>query len=601
MWNFNPLGAWSVASNPKHDEFFVDENRDLAQSLVREVSQNSGDAAREGVSTVRLKFRFGTVDRDHFHNRYIPNLRRHLEACDSAAGATLDAPEPVPFLAIEDFGTTGLLGTFDSDDDDDSGFIRFWKRYGDSGKEGANGGRHGVGKSTIAAGSLLRFVFGVTHRSIDGKTLLYGQAALKFHRLPDEDGQFDAYGLYSPADLSEWPRPFEGTATDQFIADFGLSREGEPGLSMIVPYPSKALSTETLAAAAIEHCFHQILSGRLVVEIDDLILDRDTIADAAALALPDIASALELSRIVTSDSPPALLKPETFPVKFGLSADDFSQEALDAIRSAWADNEIVAVELPIAVRPSGAPDQVGTIGLYLRRAATAEQARETYVRGRVSVPESPKIIGKSAVALLVAQDEVASRFLGDSEGPAHSRWIADRVKLRYKGASDTMRTVRMALRDLHLIAAHSEGPAAIKDALKDFFWTRKPLVKEVVQEENEDKEKIDIPKVDKEGFGLSQVTGGFSVKRTGGEDALDGAISVAYDRRRGKPKWRQEDFDLTSSEMEIATKGEGEVIAEPSRIIIRGAKPGFQLKVTGFLASRDLFVAIDIDEVADAS
>lgn len=40
MWNFNRLGAWSVASNPKHDEFFVDENRDLAQSLVREVSQN---------------------------------------------------------------------------------------------------------------------------------------------------------------------------------------------------------------------------------------------------------------------------------------------------------------------------------------------------------------------------------------------------------------------------------------------------------------------------------------------------------------------------------------------------------------------------------
>ncbi len=447
MWNFNPLGPWSVASNPKHDEFFVDENRDVAQSLVREVSQNSGDAARKNVDAVRLKFRFGAVDRDHFHNRYIPGLRAHLEACDATAGATLDAPGPVPFLAIEDFGTTGLLGAYDSDEDDDSGFIRFWKRYGDSGKAGASGGRHGVGKSTIAAGSQLRFVFGVTRRSSDDKTLLYGQAALKFHRLPDHEGQFDAYGLYSPADLSEWPRPFEGEETEQFVADFGLTRGTEPGLSVIVPYPSKTLTPEKLAAAAIEHCFHQILSGRLVVEIDELVLDRESIADAAAQSQPHLAAALDLSRIVTSDAPPAPLKPKSPLIKDGLSAEDFEDVALSAIRKAWAENEIVAVELPIAVRPIGEADQVGTVRLYLRRAASADQARETYVRGRVSVPESPKIIGRTAVALLVADEGAASRILGDSEGPAHSRWIADRVKASYKGAGDTMRTVRMALRD----------------------------------------------------------------------------------------------------------------------------------------------------------
>jgi hypothetical protein len=602
MWNFNRLGPWSVASNPKHDEFFVDENRDIAQSLVREVSQNSGDAARQGVDAVRLRFCFGEIDRDVFHNRYLPGLRPHLEACDATAAATLDAVGAVPFLAIEDFGTTGLLGAYDSDEDDDSGFIRFWKRYGDSGKVGVSGGRHGVGKSTIAAASQLRFVFGVTRRSDDAEKLLYGQAALKFHRLSHQEGQFDAYGLFSPAELDEWPRPFAGEKAEGFIADFALTRGDESGLSMVVPYPSKALTAEKLWSAAIEHCFHQILSGRLIVEVDDLTLDRDTITDAAAVALPHLSAALDLSRIVTSDAPPVLVKPTHPVVKDGLRAEDFDTETLAAIRSAWNENEVVAVELPIAIRPVSEADQVGMVRLYLRRAPSADHARETYVRGRVSVPETPKIIGKSAVALLVADEGAASRFLGDSEGPAHSRWIGDRVKASYKGAGETMRTVRMALRDLHTIAAHAEGPDAIKDALKDFFWTRKPPEKQE-KEEKDDKKKIDIPKPEKESFELNRAAGGFSIKRTGvGSKAMNARVSVAYDRRRGKPRWSKDDFDLTADSIVIEAEGAGSYAAEPSALVIENAKPGYQVKVTGFLPSRDLFVALDMDEEpADAA
>ncbi|MCW4460826.1 hypothetical protein OK349_03845 [Sphingomonas sp. BT-65] len=597
MWNFNPLGKWSVASNPKHDEFFVDENRDIAQSLVREVSQNSGDAARKGVDAVRLKFRFGEIDRDVFHNHYLKGLRVHLEACDEAAASTLDATGAVPFLAIEDFGTSGLLGAYDSDDDDDSGFIRFWKRYGDSGKGGVSGGRHGVGKSTIAAGSQLRFVFGVTRRSDDGEKLLYGQAALKFHRIPGDEAHYDAYGLFSPANLDEWPRPFQGDEADTFIADFDLARDDEPGLSVVVPFPSKALTAEKLVAAAIEHCFHQILSGRLIVEVDDVVLDRDTIAAAAAASLPQLSAAVELSRIVTSDQPPPLIKPAASSIKAGLAASDFDEEGLAAIRKAWADNEIVAVELPIPVRPTGEAEQIGTVKLYLRRAGSAEDARETYVRGRVSVPETPKIIGKSAVALLVADEGAASRILGDSEGPAHARWIADRVKNSYKGAGDVLRTVRMALRDLHQIAAHAEGPAAIKDALKDFFWTRKPPEKEKKDEDKDDKKKIDIDKKGGESFELARIAGGFTVKRTAvGGGALAAKVAVAYDRRRGKPRWSPDDFDLTKGGIAIEAEGDGAFAAEPGGLIIEQAKPGFQVKVTGFLPSRDLFVEVDIDE-----
>ncbi len=155
---------------------------------------------------------------------------------------------------------------------------------------------------------------------------------------------------------------------------------------------------------------------------------------------------------------------------------------------------------------------------------------------------------------------------------------------------------------MHAIAAHAEGPAAIKDALKDFFWTRKPPEKEVKEEEKDDKEKIEIPKSDKEGFELAQIAGGFSVKRKGGGDMpMNAQINVAYDRRRGKPKWSKEDFDFTTDAITIEAQGDGAFSADPSSLTIQNAKPGYQLKATGFLPSRDLFVSVDVEnEAADA-
>jgi len=599
MWNFGQLGKWSVASNPKHDEFFVDDNRDITQSLVREVSQNSGDAARAGVEQVTLRFRFGEIARDTFHNRYLKGLPKHLAACNPAAEAVLAHSGKVKILAIEDFGTTGLLGSFDSDDDDESGFIRFWKRYGDSGKAGALGGRHGVGKSTIAAGSQLRFVFGVTRRVSDKKKLLYGQAALRFHRLPGDDAHYDAYGLFSPASTEEWPRPYEGADAESFIADFGLSRGDESGLSVVVPYPVPALTPASLVAAAIEHCFHQILSGRLRVEVDEVVLDRDTIGTEAQTALPNLSAAVELSREVTSTTSPALVKPKAAIIKSSLKAEHFDPADLQDMRNRWVENEIIAVELPVPVRPRDGADEVGSVKLYMRRAPSAELARETYVRGRVSVPESPKIIGKTAVALLVADEGAASRILGDSEGPAHSRWIADRVKGSYKGAVDTLRTIRMALRDLHAIAAEVQGQATIKDALKDFFWTKKPPQKKIDSADGTKKPIIDKPQQDI--FELDRIVGGFTVRCPKGGPAPPAAtVSVAYDRRRGRPRWNEADFDLTNGTIKIETEGEGRCEARPDSLVIRDAKPGFNLKVTGFLPTRDLFVRLAVlEEAAD--
>jgi len=363
-----------------------------------------------------------------------------------------------------------------------------------------------------------------------------------------------------------------------------------------VPYPVGALTPSALVNAAIEHCFHQILSGRLRVEVDDIVLTCDTIGAAAQAALPHLSAAIELSREATSETPPVLMKPISPVVKGALKPEHFGEADLEAIRKRWTENEIVAVELPVPVRPKDGADQIGRVKLYMRRAANADVARETYVRGRVSVPESAKIIGKTAVCLLVADEGAASRILGDSEGPAHSRWIADRVKGSYKGAGDTLRTIRMALRDLHAIAAQVQSQAAIKDALKDFFWMKKPPEKKKVEITGGPIKPI-IEKPQQELFELDRVAGGFTVRCSKeGAAPPDARVFVAYDRRRGRPRWNEADFDLTNGHITIEADGDGECEPLPDGLVIRAAKPGFNLKVTGFLPTRDLFVRLAVLE-----
>ncbi|MCZ8147791.1 MAG: hypothetical protein O9325_08085, partial [Roseomonas sp.] len=238
MWSFGVKSDWAVRSTPKNADFFIDAESSVAEDLVREVTQNSLDAVRKGMQTVTVRFRFGTMDRAVFRTRYMTRLSDHLAACDPSAAAIIGAEDPVGFLAIEDFGTRGLDGPADTFSDE-SNYNRFWWSYGESGKEGGDGGRHGVGKSTIAESSRLKFFFGLTTRWDDQKTILTGQTVLRPHHLPgDSEKWFEAYGFFGATEPPDQPKPFFGPAPtiDTFCSDFGIERGSDPGLSLVVPF-----------------------------------------------------------------------------------------------------------------------------------------------------------------------------------------------------------------------------------------------------------------------------------------------------------------------------------------------------------------------------
>lgn len=600
MWIFEKRSPYSVVTVPKNDEFFASDKRDISQSLVREVSQNSGDAFADPAKPVLLSFDFGYADRDAFAKNCLVGLRDHLDACSGSgiAGQILDESGPVRFLRIEDFDTTGLTGDYGGGYVEKSNFINFWRRYGESSKGGVSGGRHGIGKSTISSASQLRFFFGATLRADDGKLLLYGQSTLRPHRLPDDDHSvYDPYGLFSFPGSDGTAAPFEGEGAAWFLTQFGLNRQRRPGLSLVIPFPRVELTEESILRAAIEHCFHQIISGHLVIRVGPHELSRSTLRNHAESIsdLHELLSAIDLSlaatAMTTEDSGETVFTPRQEFINEPLAAEHFAPTDLEAMKTAWAQGSVVRVSLPVSIKPKGQPDQQGEIKLFIRHEADSEKTRETCVRGRVTVIGRNPDAGKFA-GLFIADDGIASQFLGDAEPPAHDRWLQYKAKERYERPERAFRRLILALRNLYGIISEADENAPIRDALTKYFWV--PREKEKGVADNPPPPPV-LPPPEGKTFRVGQIAGGFVFARKRGKDVSpqeNYLVSLCYDTRHGRPKWDPADFSFGDGRISLEQMGKGDVFTsdECGEIRITDAEPGFELRVIGFDPRRDLLV-----------
>jgi hypothetical protein len=594
MWNFALISAWQVSSAPKHDEFFAADNRSIAHSLVREASQNSGDASLDG-APVELRFRFLKVAGVALR-RELEGLVPHLNAIASHAPALrtalprLDA-ETVPVLLVEDFGTTGLTGPYDNPRGPGN-FNSFWRRFGLSEKGEAKGGRHGVGKSTVASASAIKTVFGVTVRYDDKKRLLYGQATLRPHELPERDELWDSYGVFASNTPPDSPLPFENGPVDAFADTFGMTRGEKPGLSLMIPLPVEELTHEALVTAAIEHCFHQILEGRLTVVVDDVRVDAVTLADLAEqrTGLANLSAAIALSRSVLTT--PMFNAASAQDRKERLDESEFDAAALKDMRERWLAGETVGVKLHVpGIRPrADKREEVGEAWLFVKKLQDHAKAIETYIRGRLLVPER-RVTGRDCLALMIARDGPLSTMLGDSEQPSHTRWIQVKLKEGYLAPEFPFRRARQALHDLERLLVGAKEGEALPDLLKPYFFT--PSFGKPGSAPGLDKQSPPPPTPPI--LDIRRIDGGFVAEHS---KEAEGSIFVArvavrYLVRKGQPRFHPSDFNLDSKDIVMDVE-EGNatisIAAEEGIVMLRDIAPGFRLRVTGFDRNRDLYV-----------
>jgi len=244
-WRFRRMHPGEMNVDPIEGEFFSTETLgSLADALVREAIQNSLDARRPR-TPVRVRIAFAGASAalsGEVRERYLDGLMPHVAAARSGSGPGPD--ERLSFVAVEDFGTRGLQGDPCQSEDDElaalsarNDFYYFWRNVGRSRKGASDLGRWGLGKTVFAAASRASAFFALTVPANQTRPLLMGQAVLRIHKLGG--ARYYPYGYFGRFD-GDFALPVEDAGIiDMFRRDFGLARDAEPGLSVVIVFPDR--------------------------------------------------------------------------------------------------------------------------------------------------------------------------------------------------------------------------------------------------------------------------------------------------------------------------------------------------------------------------
>ena len=623
-----------INENPVQGEF----SANLPKRFVRESIQNSLDARTGGSAPVRVRFAISGADGSLAPTRaarYLIGLRPHFGAVVDAAGAPRKSKReledrkslfhcPMPFLVVEDFGTTGLRGDVRANEPQAKGndFWGLFRSVGISPKEQHAGGSWGLGKWVFPDASKLNAFIGITRRQDEDQLLLMGQAMLKLHKLNGR--KYSHYGYFAAAsdqpDEAWLPMPVDSTGShaafvQQALDDFGLKDRDQAGTSVVVPHPEDELTDpDRLAWAVITQYFWPVVAGDLVVEIvaagaRTRTIDAETIgwevhrcgaasADSGEEAAGPMARAIELAawgaaapKAGDVEAVAARKKPAVPPGE------------VHDVRKRYERGERLAFSVRTKVR-----GLLSHFRVFLEKDDALSKGHDYYVRGHLHVPGMDFLHNFQARALtLVDNRSPLGHLLRDSEGPAHDKWNAYARRLKDKGwpaAAERVREAqRAAERILLQLAAKPEEKQ--RDALADLFPSKitgrggrtsggKALG---------DGDRLDgaqakpVPRVRRVQGGIALTT-----EATDGLAGTTWTVRVAYDVARGTArtafsrfasgvKSGSPDFSLREDRLSVERAGcTVEVVADNElRVVV--TKPAISLAVKGF-DDRDLLVEV---------
>lgn len=603
MWKFRKLTEGEPERDPHEAEFFNVGDIDKAASLVREVIQNSLDAKLPAQDNVRVRFTFSKHDKNE-NDIYYSNLIPHVGSCGLLPQDYVSS-HPIPYLTVEDFGTTGLDGPVSREefkDVDGGNYYSFWWCEGKSQKAGHSAGRWGLGKISFHVASDLRSFWGLTIRQDDRRELLLGKSFLITHHLNgaifDYSGYFTGEG-YSPIE--------DNNMIQQFRSKFAVTRSDESGLSIVIPMPSPEINSSSIIRSVIIHYFFPIIKGVLVVEVNDgsstITLNSSNLRDIAqqqdwtnsAWANRPVDSLMEFLEDVATLPEGEAITLQTSAGNLKMREEIFGEQ-LNELRNRFTENKLVCVRMPVKILPKDKPASDSSFEVYLKKDEALSRPEEFYVRGGITISEIKKMGNRKVRALLSAQDEDVCTFLGDCESPAHTDWKerTEKFQEKYHAATGTLRFIKSSMADIVRIL-DQPLPGIERDLLRDIFF-----IPEGIEEEP------DVPKPPKKVEGTKpqkleavQISGGFRVALSvkGISLPIQASVRVAYDIRGGNPfsNYHPMDFQLTDNNINIVVNGGNIGQVTQNQIIANVTQDDFELRVTGFDERRDLIA--DVREV----
>jgi hypothetical protein len=630
-WSFRKKSRGEMNADPNEGEFFTPEG--LTDALVRESIQNSLDARRDG-EVVKVRFATGELPNNQAIE-YLDGIWPHLSVLNGSRLNQLTPRSPMSYLVIEDFGTRGLCGPADQDDDDEhtesryKDFFYFWRNIGRSRKQDTERGRWGLGKTVFPATSRINSFFGLTVRSEDGRAYLMGQSVLKFHAVGDD--RYCPYGFFARLGTDDFQHPFDDPAIiDRFRNNFNLRRMSEPGLSVVVAFPDfEEVEPAKMVRSAILHYFYPILRGELVIDVSgqdvNVTIDAASIDQIAAAAnwgdtaytghqLHRLFSFVRRSNQVAEAE--LLRLPEPSPARApDWNVGRFTTDIIPAIKKQFADRQMLALRVPLTIRPKGGPDRATHFDVFIEHDRELSKAEDHYVRQGITISRIATLREKGFRGLVVVSHQALSTLLGDSENPSHTEWLekATKLKDRYDWGPYTVRFVRQALQ--RIVAQLLYVPEGRDEqVLSNIFFLddEAEAGPEPSRRKTTNKpEPVDAtppdppPSTNGSPYSIQKISGGFRITRNDHETERPHAIAVevAYEVRRGNAfkKYEKYDFDLKSKP--ICLTPVGAIVSVDANVLrIEPTTDQFLVEVTGFDPHRDLAIRGKTlkPEVADA-
>lgn len=655
-WRFARMPPSQVNQDPFQGEFFTSSS-DLPKRLVREAIQNSLDA-RRGSEPVRVRFVFSGEEQaldPERAGRYLGGLKPHLAALadrsrpdDRPAGPDREADairqavslleEPMTYLAIEDFGTSGLSGDIGDNPERAEGndFWGFFRSVGISTKSEDAGGSWGLGKWVFPDASIVNAYFGLTQRASEDRVLLMGMALLKTHSIGSD--KYPPYGYFaagSGEDDDAWlPMPVDSDVDHDLVdtlLELNLDRLDESGLSVLIPFPKAELTHDSIARAVLTQYFVPIVKNDLIVEIcrpdgpdamDTTAISSDTI-QALASSLPPASGGSD----ERDDESPRSLSGAIALAKWAISGTNrdhhrlstrTSKNALpegvrlDDLRARYDRGDRLAFRYAFpngARRQGAAASSPAEFRVYLERDEDLDEGHDYFVRGHLRIPDMDHLRGhKSRALILVDSRSELAHLLRDSEGPAHARWDphAQRLKQRWSGGYERVQGVRRAaIRLLQLLAERGSDPQM--DALADLFpGDDDPASKKAsgTRRGPAPPDPPPIPEVPPSPLLVSRRGHGFVIRPSGRPVIPAGAaytVRFAYDVARGNAfraydggmAARTPDFSLKNGTVSVDCRGcEASIIGPNILLLTLSAPREFECAVGG-LDGRDVIVRLD--------
>jgi hypothetical protein len=609
-WHFSPQLADQVETEITQRDQFNNDDVDISETIVREAVQNSIDAAINDPAVVSVKFKW--IDKDDgldptFFSSLFETQQVHAIAADIDV-ESLNFNEPKALL-IEDFGTRGLTGSTSEKDSDN--FSDFWRRHGKSHKTGKSRGRWGLGKLVYSSTSQIGAFFGVTCRAGDQTPYLMGQTVLN---LREVDGkQYPPHAFFADIDnfddiYTRIPVPVkDADFVRSFVSYFSLERKAESGLSIIIPFPDPAFNKEKMIEVAIANYFYPLITGQLVLQFDELIIDSENVREAAKTYAENRFHQIDIlfdfiEEVYRAEQQELLKLNSSWIEDTKLDEDDFQPETLELMRERFAKGELVALSLPVTVRLKNGEQKDSYFSVYIKRPLELTKGLDLYVRGGLTLPGEAKFRERRALGAVIAEQEDICALLGDAENAAHTLWTTNTEKLRrnYRASQPLVTVIKKSAVQLYdLLAEITEEKD--EDALQDFFWFDEPD-EGIKKRRKKPKPPSPVPPIPKPAalISLSKAEGGFTIINTAEftHDKLPREINVevAYEVARGNAFKKYSPNDFTVGKNGSIKLGASEsvklVAAKENKWKFVVSDLPFKILSTGFDRNRDLKIKV---------